>query len=168
MLANRSELPVGRCQSVATPPLRNGNSDFGGSVLGKSLARVGQRVRGWLYQRELAYGILRESYSLIHRIRIVFQRNPYGVFGVPLGPTWKQSSTGHLERCTETQGRMMGMQSLFAKRPWASLVDLQLYLEGWDKGVEWARRSGGSGNPSSCNTGTEKSASATSSAEQPV
>src|SRR5947209_19625825 len=150
-IISRSESAVLPVRSDALQRERSEKRGLVGRHLGRCLARVGQRVRGWLYRRELAYGILRESYSLIHRIRIVFQRNPYGVFGVPLGPTWKQSSTGHLERCTETHGRMMGMQSLFAKRPWASLVDLQLYLEGWDKGVEWARRSGARGNLSSCN-----------------
>jgi len=59
-------------------------------------------------------------------------------FGVDLGPVFQTPSHGHPRNDTWTLARIQGMRYMQTKWPRASLVDLQIFLEGWDKGAEWA------------------------------
>lgn len=57
-------------------------------------------------------------------------------FLVGLGPGFQMSPNGHLEPYRRTRARIRDIQSMVSSRPWASPVDLQICLEGWDKGAE--------------------------------
>jgi hypothetical protein len=59
-------------------------------------------------------------------------------------------STQHLAPCTRTQARSACILEMAAKYPWATLVDLDLLLEGWDKGEKWVRNQGGDSCLGSC------------------
>lgn len=39
-----------------------------------------------------------------------------------------------------TQGRTHGIDSLLATRPWADIVDMQIFLDGFEAGAQWYRR----------------------------
>ena len=62
--------------------------------------------------------------------------------GVDSGPAWGIDASGHSGPDIRTHARMKDTQKLCESFPWASLVDSLIFLEGWDKGAEWA-----SGNP---------------------
>jgi hypothetical protein len=63
---------------------------------------------------------------------------------VDLGLALELSPDGGLVPCKLTYGRSQGIQTLTATYPWASLVDCQLFLLGFDTGAEWMRRNLGS------------------------
>jgi hypothetical protein len=53
-------------------------------------------------------------------------------------PQWERNATQHLVLCTRTQARSACISEMAAKHPWATVVDLTILLEGWDKGERWA------------------------------
>jgi len=77
---------------------------------------------------------LSEIRSLIGHIETRNRKN----FVVDLGPALQTPPSGHLVPCTRTRARIRDIRPMLSSRPWASLVDLQTFLEGWDKGAEWA------------------------------
>ena len=77
--------------------------------------------------------ILRGTRSLFARIAI---RNRENYF-VAVGPGWERNTTERLVPCTRTQARSACIRELASKRPWATLVDLEILLEGWDMGEAW-------------------------------
>jgi hypothetical protein len=82
---------------------------------------------------------LAEFRSLAGRIRILRARKLYR-YGVDLGLGFQTLPTGHLVSNTRTWSRNRDTKQLFAIHPSASLVDLHLFLAGWDRGAEWAVR----------------------------
>ena len=58
---------------------------------------------------------------------------------VSLGPAFLVGPDQRLLRNTYTYVRIVGIQSLNTKFPWASLADTQLFLAGFDEGVRLAR-----------------------------
>ncbi len=53
---------------------------------------------------------------------------------VDLGPVYERLPNGCLSQHRRTEARSDGMRELESDHPWASTVDLQIYLEGFDKG----------------------------------
>lgn len=66
-----------------------------------------------------------------------------------VGRGFQMCPKGHLEEDIRTHARTHDIRSMLSNRPWATVVDLQTYLEGWDKGAEWAVLY--TRNPDSCN-----------------
>ncbi len=58
---------------------------------------------------------------------------------VDLGPAFQRSPSGHLLVCTQTVGHSDGTKHLLTTFPWADLVDLQVFLLGFDEGAKWAQ-----------------------------
>lgn len=109
------------------------------------LRRVWPSLVGWGWSlRHHTRKILSEVGSFRGRIETRNEKN----FVVDLGPAYQTSPNGHLVPCTRTRARIRDTQSMLSSRPWASPVDLQTFLEGWDKGAEWA--SAAARNSGSC------------------
>ena len=86
--------------------------------------------------RQRLRNILLEIRSLGGRIAIQNGKS----LGVVLGPGFERLPTQHLVPCKRTRARILDIQSMHAQWPWASMVDLQIFLAGWEKGAEWAGR----------------------------
>jgi len=82
-----------------------------------------------LWIRQVERELLSESRSFCGRIGVVREEMRYV-------EVWETSPSGHFAACT--RARTNDIQQMLSSRPWASLVDLHLFLEGWDKGEKWA------------------------------
>jgi hypothetical protein len=92
-----------------------------------------RRIKWFLSQSK---GIcLSEVCSLVPRIRYRFDKK-LDSLGVEFGTNYQMHPSGHLERNKRTQCRIRDMQYWLSSHPWATLVDLSIYLEGWDRGGE--------------------------------
>jgi hypothetical protein len=88
--------------------------------------------------------LLSETYSLVGRIR--FRHATLNFCQV----THSYSSSSPTERLTlnsYNHARSACISEMATRYPWASLVDLRLVLEGWDRGEKWASQTY---NPGSC------------------
>src|SRR5262249_3478608 len=82
---------------------------------------------------------LQELRSLAGRMKILYGTSLYSR-GVDLGPAWESLPNGQLVRCTRTHARIRDRQQLYAIHPKGSLVDLHLFLVGWDMGFDAGKR----------------------------
>jgi hypothetical protein len=111
-----------------------------------ALSRASVFARMFHFHRHpFLHAVLDEFRSLAGRIHILRTTRLYR-YGVDLGQGLKRLPNGHLEKNTRTLSRSLDTKTLFAIHPKASLVDLQLFLAGWDKGAEWVHY-----NSDSCN-----------------
>lgn len=85
-----------------------------------------------------------ELCALVPRIRYRYAKN-LDSCGVPLGTRYHALPTGPLVLNTHAQVRIRDMQSWLSSFPAATLVDLQVFLEGWDRGAESHSAEFGSG-----------------------
>ncbi len=99
-----------------------------------SLYRALDRLR--FYQRFL-YEISREWRSLFVRIAALRKNSLFRCGIVPL-TTWAQSPNKHQLSHIHRHGRNQCMRSFYSIHPAASLGDLRLLLEGWERGVEYS------------------------------
>lgn len=117
-----------------------------------------------LWKLRLHYGylwttmheMLREFCSLAHRMRMLWKMRQRLSTIYLLGPVFGEDPNGHLVRCRKTLGRTQGTQDLLAN-PKASRMEVQLFLEGWEKGAEWESHC-----PHTCNPNSRKRLSAAS------
>jgi hypothetical protein len=79
--------------------------------------------------------ILQETRSLFGRIAIRNRGLNYLAVGLAY---CKTGPTQYPVLCTRTRARAADISKMVSTRRWASLVDLQLFLEGWDMGEMWA------------------------------
>jgi hypothetical protein len=89
--------------------------------------------------------LLSEARSLVGRMKTRREKQHYLV---TVGPAWVTDPTKRLAPCTRTRARTTDIQEMLSNRPWASLVDLEIFLEGWDRGEKWGYREC---NSESCN-----------------
>ena len=123
--------------SFAEEEKRSGQEYGRFGILAFRLRRVFYALyRSWFRLLQYAYRILSEGRSFLGHIETRNSKN----FAVDLGPGFQMSPNGHLEDCIRTRYRIRDMQEMVSNRPWASLVDLQIDLEGWDKGAESVAR----------------------------
>jgi len=80
------------------------------------------------------YAIRSEIGSLVGRIRVLCTKKHWGV---DLGPLWETLPDGRLIRNERTDSRSRGTQDLVSVYPWASSIDLQFFLEGFDVGEQF-------------------------------
>jgi hypothetical protein len=59
-------------------------------------------------------------------------------WGVDLGPFYELQPDGSLQENRRTKSRKLCIESIAASRPWASTVDLEILLEGFDWGERFA------------------------------
>jgi hypothetical protein len=112
---------------------------FRGIFLGQ-LARRWRALRAshgrW---RSLSSSVALECRSLLFRIWKLEETSAY-FFGYQ-GPVWIESSAGLLVRCEATPARIRDTRDMLANHPAATTLDVDLFLEGWTKGAQWAANS---------------------------
>ena len=59
-------------------------------------------------------------------------------WGVDLGSVLERLPSGRLIQNERTDARSCGIRELVSAHPWASNIDLQIYLEGFDAGERFA------------------------------
>ena len=95
---------------------------------------------GWGFSRfPRAYTLWQEFRSFLQRSRTVLSSK--SKLGIDMGPEWERDTYGTLRRCIRTRVRIQDTEKAFANRPWATILDRQLFLEGWDAGVQFGLRS---------------------------
>jgi hypothetical protein len=62
---------------------------------------------------------------------------------VDLGPAVVRLPDGRLQPCSRTVAHSYGIRSLETKYPWVDLVDVQVFLMGFDAGARWVSDSAG-------------------------
>ena len=60
-------------------------------------------------------------------------------FGVDFGPALQCLPDGSYQPRIETQARIHGIDSLLATLPWADIVDMKIFLDGFEAGAQWCR-----------------------------
>lgn len=84
----------------------------------------------------LVCGLRQEVRSFLGRTRTLLGRKRWLVL---LGPALERGSTGHLRSNRDTDARSQSIQQLIARHPWASTIDVEIFLWGFDMGEESAR-----------------------------
>lgn len=89
----------------------------------------------WLHLRVTMMSLLvqtlwRATCSLVARTGCQLSGIPY----VEIGPGCSCSRSEHQIPCRRTLAHTKGIQQLRADYPWATLVDLAIFLDGWDMG----------------------------------
>lgn len=119
-----------------------------GSQFERDVADCGLRDTLRCYCKRLLFSP-RTLYFRLHECYEIFVSETRSLFGrisirrkrmncVSIGPTWERLSTGHLVECTRTLVRSADIREMLSNRPWASLGDLQVFLEGWDRGERYS------------------------------
>jgi hypothetical protein len=88
------------------------------------------------FLRYVRYEFLPEFRSFLGHIQ-TSRKKQIARYGVDLGQVWKMDSSGQFVLCMERQNRIHDMRLMYASRPWASLVDLDLWMEGWNMGAAY-------------------------------
>ena len=88
----------------------------------------------WKWLVEFLHIVLQETHSLFGRISVRMRQDCH----VLLGSAYENLATEHLVPCRRAQARSACISKLAAKRPWATMVDLEILLEGWDMGEAYA------------------------------
>jgi hypothetical protein len=128
---NSPELPL--------PYGRDGSSRWRASISG-----IPSRLRVFLARQAWGGECLRELRSFLRCSRTLLSLKTIPL--VDLGPeSGTDQVSGHLIECSHTRGRRIDMQRFHAEHPGATLSQTILYLEGWNRGAEWA-----ASNPDSC------------------
>jgi hypothetical protein len=83
------------------------------------------------------YAIRLEGRSFVCRTRTLLAIEHEGV---DLGSVLERLPSGHLIQNERTSARSCGIRELVSAHPWASNIDLQIYLVGFDAGERFAHR----------------------------
>jgi len=90
----------------------------------------------WLSQRALLIQLARESRNFRHRIVATIQARLFDR-GVDLGPLCHKDVHGHYLRCSDTRARSDDTLRLYKERPWATILDAEMFLAGWTSGARF-------------------------------
>jgi hypothetical protein len=93
------------------------------------LLRCGSGPIGFWYALRLA------TRSFVGHTKTLLCKKHWGIL---LGPRYETLSTGCLVRNERTNARSVGIQELTSRYPWANTVELEMFLEGFDKGEQFA------------------------------
>lgn len=81
---------------------------------------------------------LREIRTCFRRITSLRALHTILSTGIEIGPTFQEYEDGMSGLCRQTLACNADMQRLNDMRPALGLLDLQLYIDGWKRGAEWA------------------------------
>jgi hypothetical protein len=115
-----------------------------GGVVGRVVLSV-LREGLYLLSRRIAYvrGQLSEVRSFLGHICTRRERN-FPRNAIDLGPILQEEpGSGCLVRCIRTQARIDCIQTLSARYPWVSEIDILLALDAWDMGAKFSQCSAG-------------------------
>ncbi len=93
--------------------------------------------------------MLQECHNLPFRIRMLWKRRHHLSIGHSLGPFFGKSDE-HLVGCTRTLGCIQDTQGLLSNTR-ATWLEVELFLEGWQRGAEWEFSHPHVCTPGSCN-----------------
>jgi hypothetical protein len=96
-----------------------------------------------LSRRSLLYGWLLELRSSLLRITAISELQIYSC-GLDAGPVFQKDGSGNLQACKQTLACIQDTQRLAQIRPGVSLLECQLFVDGWKKGAEWGLSASGS------------------------
>jgi len=105
------------------------------------LPSIAQWLQSLIYHYQLPQILSLELHSVVGRIRLRWRRLPFRLAGFP---AYRLAPNGHLEPCTDSLACMKDTGNFFSSRPWATLIDVQTYQEGWKAGAKWASSNPGS------------------------
>jgi hypothetical protein len=112
------------------------------------LASLAKQWRQRLHESVLVrlwYALRLEGRSFAGRMRTLLSIKHWGV---DLGPLWEAvPSERQFDLNRRTNARSQGTRNLIGDYPWASSVDLQIFLRGFDVGERYALRSTGTPEP---------------------
>jgi hypothetical protein len=104
----------------------------------KSMSKLMQLFQRWLYRKPLLHGWLLELRSSLHRIFALDELRSVQAEGMDFGKAFETDKHGRVVLCRQTQRCILDIQQLGDTCQWMSPSDLQLYLDGWKRGAEWA------------------------------
>lgn len=133
----KTELPVGSMQNGCPSTLVSVDANF-------HTCKSNQNSNLWVrlsastlpYRCQLLYGLLLETRSFYHRIRLL--RKQGGICQPRMGPALEKAASGLLVQNKRTQARIQDMQQLVELQPWSSPSDWYLFSIGWDAGSEYS------------------------------
>jgi len=99
-----------------------------------ALLRQLSRLRAFLYVARL------ECRSLLGHMRTLVAREYRGIDDGPMGKVLPDGRWIDDER---TKARIAGIQALLSRHSWASMVDKEIFLEGFQTAEQFARRTSG-------------------------
>lgn len=124
-----------------------------GNVFLQSFQAIFYSLRRWVFRLSLYKNVfVSEASSLVPRIRYRVSKN-LDCGGVDFGPAYQAGLHGHLQQNTQTQSRIDSTQRMLSNRAWATMVEVEVFLAGWNEGVKWTQV-GSSGN--ACNGQSER------------
>lgn len=110
------------------------NRDRTAGFLSRIRSEIYFRLGRRFYNRPFLYAVLQEVRSLILRIEYLHETKAY----LKPWPTQvcrcPNGTTVHLAMCACAKSRSRDMVSMQTTRPWATVVDRVVFLEGWDMG----------------------------------
>ncbi len=115
--------------------VRQRNESHGRSFLLEGV----HHLRLGLHRFALLRGFLLELRSFLYRIALRCKRR-YDLYGLDVGPL-QQTEAGHLRWNTRTRACSEDIKSFAASRPWATMIDLEVYRDAWARGAGWAESS---------------------------
>ena len=126
--------PIPQVQQNPTRDFPLVGDRFRKSVSGWKIAHFAlwQRLRGLL---RFVYALRSEGHSFVGHMQTLLGKKHWGV---DLGPLLERSNCGQLQRNGRTDARSYGTQALVSRYPWASSIDLQVFLDGFDMGERYA------------------------------
>jgi hypothetical protein len=121
---------------------RVGHRDGAKDATFRKRYRVWHSIRAYIFHllsnlSHLGYATWLESRSLVSRIslsRSMIEGRQFLVIGAAL----EADTTQHLVESRRTSARNHDIQLLRETYPWATVVDLEFFLRGWNKGEEFA------------------------------
>jgi hypothetical protein len=110
------------------------------SVPAHTWAWVWNRIPAFLLRHattllRLLYALQSEGRSFLGHTRTLLAKKHWGA---DLGPVWEHLPSGHLTPNVRTNARDLGIQELVLRHPWASSIDREIFLEGFDVGELYA------------------------------
>lgn len=111
-----------------------------------------RRLRMWRYSiRQTVPRLLWEFYLLLRRFLLELRSLPYRMallckrprylYGIVFpGPYLQVSPEGHLEPCTRIHAYRQDIKRFLTSRRWATVIDWEVYQEGWVSGAAWGVR----------------------------
>lgn len=98
--------------------------------------RLPRFLRVWI---ALATGFGCELRSFWLRTRLRYERG-YGRYPVPFLPSCYLAPSGDYREDMRSRACMSDIESFLSERPWATVVDQEVYRDGWLAGAEWSVR----------------------------
>ncbi len=153
-VVSSSASPRGQATSGPAAPLPGAPSLCNGHPQTSSWPNL-PRLRRWVLRQAWAREVLRELRSFVRCSRTLLALRTVPL--IDLGPeSGIDQASGRLIECSRTRGRTIDIRRFHAEHPGATLAQTSLYLEGWNRGAEWA-----AGNPDSCTPHSDHSSRTT-------